>query len=187
MTRQKFKDYYEKRTKLDADGSRTRTVYEYTGEYYVLCAGRGTLKKQKIKLAAFAGAAFALYAGAGFFNAQGLRAFYTLIPFVAAFLPGALLLAGAVRLLLTKKSKLTIFDVSEMHTRTHRSALAAAVLCAAAGAGETVFLLLGRQAPAGSADLYVLALCVSAAVLFFIAWKTVRAVSCSSAAEPPSP
>ncbi|HOU11270.1 MAG TPA: hypothetical protein PL044_02420 [Clostridiales bacterium] len=187
MTRKKFKEYYQKKTLPGADGPAGRVVYEYTGEYYLLGTARGSLKKQKILLAVSAAGAFTLYACAGFINAQGLRVFYILLPFVAAFLPGALLLIGAMRLLLTRKSKLTIFDVSEMHTRTRRSAAAAAVLCAAACAGEIALLVLKRRDMAGRADLYVLALCFSAAILFFFAWKTARTFSCRLIPGTPAP
>jgi len=187
MNRKKFKDYYTKRTKPSSDGSGTRTVYEYTGAYYVLGAKHGTLKTQKIKIAAFAACAFALYAGAGFFNAEGLRVFYILLPFVAVFLPGALLLISAARLLLTRKSKLTVFDVSEMHTRTRRCAAAAAILCSAACAGEIAMLLLKRRETAGSADWFVLLLCCPAALLFFLTWRTARAVSCIPSDGMPAP
>ena len=128
--------------------------YIYTGSTYSL---QGSRRRAMVRLAAPAAAATAAEAAAGCFSAPGTgRCAYILLPYASALI-ACVMAAWAVGRLIAGGERVRAYVYDGTVKKLPRRAMAAAILAAATGLGEAVYLLLnGTEGLAAGAAAYLL-------------------------------
>jgi len=136
-----------------------RGEYEYTGTYYKIDVLPDSLKRIKLWCAVMAGTIAVLFVLAGLTNAGSSRVMYVMLPYVAALLPIAFMLADVYRIARYQKP-MTQKQYDQSVVQLKAVTIATLALIALSAIGHIVYLAF-FCAPEGMVrELLYLAFCI---------------------------
>ena len=159
MSRKKYIKDYRLIETVDERG-RIRTDTEYIGGSFFYASGRERALRERKRLLAACAAGWLAFVGALIPNAAGLRAVYTVLPFLFSAIPLGILtdtLLGA-----PQREPFEHRQADRLENRLPPAALWTAILPAAALLGELVRLVIGADMNAGD-GIFVLCAAVETA------------------------
>ena len=173
----------KKRGKHKYIGSYVRNLrgeYEYTGAYFKIDMPADSLKRIKIQSIILAGAIAVLFILAGLTNAPSSRVMYVMLPYAAAMLPIAFMLAAVYRIARYQKPMtLKQYDHSIVQLKT--VTIATLILTAISAVGDIVYILFFCAAGDIIRELFYLTACVgiiAVSVALFMFQRKIICVEC---------
>ncbi len=134
--------------------------YEYTGVYYKIDVPVESLKRIKSWCAVMATVIAVLFVLAGLTNAAGSRIMYVMLPYVAAVLPIAFMLADVYRIARYQKP-MTQKQYDQSVVQLKAVTIATLALIAISAVGDIVFLAFFCAAKDVARELIYLSACIA--------------------------
>jgi len=135
-----MRNRYDKQDFKEVPGP-TGTAYEYIGPLYAVDLPGPRLLRLRILCAAFPVAGFALFLAMGFLNADGVRRFYIMLPYVGLLFPLGLLIGDAYKFW-TAPPRMTRREYARSIVQMRHCAGAVMLLSLMVMLGEALFLLV---------------------------------------------
>jgi len=151
--------------------------YEYTGAYFKIDVPADDLKRIKTWCVVLAVAIAVLFVLAGLTNAAGSRVMYIMLPYVAAMLPIAFMLADVYHIARYQKP-MTLKQYDHSVVQLKAVTIATLGLIAISAVGDIVYLLLFCAAADRGREFLYLAACAGVIAASFALLMVQRKIIC---------